>query len=261
MTRIEQLEQKVKRLEQKICCKTQFFDTIDDLPTEGSTGVIYVTDDGNIYVWNGSEYVLNGLGDVYYTNSYVERLKALGSDVQYSNYIGNTIGNGVLSDGRIYITSFFINKASTIFNVGWKVGSTQGNYTADEYNGIGIYSMDIITGNITLLGKTTNDGTIWQSITATNYNNRDFENPIILNKGIYFIAYIYNSSAQVTAPTVATAPSTEAAILTNMATLNVPTNTYLAGYIDGQIELPLEILSINVTKSATSQGQLLYYLS
>ena len=65
MTRIEQLEQKVKRLEQKICCKTQFFDTVDDLPAEGSTGVIYVTDDGNIYVWNGSEYVLNGLGDAY----------------------------------------------------------------------------------------------------------------------------------------------------------------------------------------------------
>lgn len=34
MIRIEQLEQKVKRLEQKICCKTQFFDTVDDLPTE-----------------------------------------------------------------------------------------------------------------------------------------------------------------------------------------------------------------------------------
>lgn len=61
MTRIEQLEQKVKRLEQKICCKTQFFDTIDDLPTEGSTGVIYVTEDGNIYVWNGSEYITSDI--------------------------------------------------------------------------------------------------------------------------------------------------------------------------------------------------------
>lgn len=57
MTRIEQLEQKVKRLEQKICCKTRFFDTVEDLPTEGSTGIIYVTEDGNIYVWNGSEFI------------------------------------------------------------------------------------------------------------------------------------------------------------------------------------------------------------
>lgn len=59
MTRIEQLEQKVKRLEQKICCKTQFFDTVGDLPTEGSTGVIYVTEDtANIYIWDGTEYIL-----------------------------------------------------------------------------------------------------------------------------------------------------------------------------------------------------------
>ena len=59
MTKIEQLEKRIKDLERKVCCKTQFFDTIDDLPTEGSTGVIYVTEDtANIYIWDGSEYIL-----------------------------------------------------------------------------------------------------------------------------------------------------------------------------------------------------------
>ncbi len=74
MTRIEQLEQKVKRLEQKICCKTQFFDTFNDFPIEGTTGVLYIDEaTGNIYIWDGISYStadaaadhgsLTGLGD------------------------------------------------------------------------------------------------------------------------------------------------------------------------------------------------------
>ncbi len=57
MSKIDQLEKRIKDLERKLCCKTQFFDTVGDLPVEGNTGVIYVTDDGNIYIWNGVEYV------------------------------------------------------------------------------------------------------------------------------------------------------------------------------------------------------------
>lgn len=57
MSKIDQLEKRIKDLERKICCKTQFFNTVGDLPAEGNEGVIYVTDDGNIYVWNGVEYV------------------------------------------------------------------------------------------------------------------------------------------------------------------------------------------------------------
>lgn len=58
MTRLEKLEQKIKELERKLCCKVQFFDTYADFPTEGSTGVLYIDEEtGDIYIWDGDEYV------------------------------------------------------------------------------------------------------------------------------------------------------------------------------------------------------------
>lgn len=262
MTKLDKLEQRIKELERKVCCKTQFFNTVGDLPAVGSTGVIYVTDDGNIYVWNGVEYVLNGLGDAYYTNSYVERLKALGSPVQYSNYIGSSFTNTVMTDGRLTLTSVFIPKTSTITNIGWRVGTAQGNYTADNYNGIGIYSMNITTGDLTLLTKTADDGAVWSFIAINSYGNKDFESSITLNKGIYFLAYLYNSSAVVTAPTLAVPFSTTLPQSTNAVGFNVPTNTYLGGYIESQTILPLTILGTDVIKTVpTTALDYIHYLS
>ena len=54
MTRIEQLEQRLKRLEQKICCnKTQFYDTLPEFPPVGVENTLYVDNStGAIYIWD-----------------------------------------------------------------------------------------------------------------------------------------------------------------------------------------------------------------
>jgi hypothetical protein len=54
MTRVEQLEQKIKRLEQKICCnKTQFYDTLPEFPPVGVENTLYVDNStGSIYIWD-----------------------------------------------------------------------------------------------------------------------------------------------------------------------------------------------------------------
>ena len=49
MSKIDNLEKRIKDLERKVCCKTQFFDTFNDFPVEGTTGVLYIDEaTGNI---------------------------------------------------------------------------------------------------------------------------------------------------------------------------------------------------------------------
>jgi len=249
MTKIEQLEKRIKDLERKVCCKTQFFDTVDDLPLVGSTGVIYVTDDGNIYVWNGSEYVLNGLGDAYYTNSYVERLKALGSNVQYSNYIGTGTSNTAFAQQILYLMSIHINKASILNGFGW-FQQTQGNYVASDYNGIGLYEYDTINEKLILIASTSNDGDIWKAL-PSSYNTKDFTNPISISSGVYYIGLLYNTSAQTQSPIILAHNSfTTISLLINA--LGLPASAKLNGTISSITTLPTEILDTDIGSVANS---------
>ena len=257
MTRIEQLEQRLKRLEQKVCCKTQF---VDELPAEGNEGSLYVLPDGSVWVWDGLAFVSTSTTESYYSNSYVDRLKALGSDVQYSNYLGGTVTSTlILTDSRLILTSVYIPKTSTISNIGWRQ-NTAGDYTEDNYNGIGIYSINTTTGDLTLIGKTVNDGTIWKTVVATGYGNKDLETPVVLEKGIYFLGFLYNSLAVVTAPGLGYS-TTSLGTLSNMAFFNTPTNTYLTAYLSGQTNLPTNILQSSLTFSPASANDVLFWLS
>ena len=176
--------------------------------------------------------------------------------------MGSSVSSTILTDGRLTLSSVYIPKTSIITNIGWRVGATQGSYTADEYNGIGIYSIDNTTGDLTLLGKTANDNTIWTGVAALGYGNKNFESPITLEKGVYFLAYLYNSSAVVSAPTLAATAIFGFPTLADLSAFNVPTNTFLAGYINTQIELPTTILSAAVTKTlSTTLVDYIFYLS
>lgn len=131
MTKIEQLEQKVKRLEQKICCKTQFFDTIDDLPTEGSTGVIYVTEDtANIYIWDGTEYITSDIDALPGERPFVKTGNT--SETSATNVLST---DDIFHEGKVSVgESETIMPFSEYYDL--QVGGdayTQGMQRADEY--------------------------------------------------------------------------------------------------------------------------------
>ena len=55
-----ELEQKIKKLERKLCCKTGYYDTFNDFPIEGENNVLYIDKrTGSIFIWNGSSYIYN----------------------------------------------------------------------------------------------------------------------------------------------------------------------------------------------------------
>jgi len=58
-----ELERRLKDLERTVRCKTRFYDTAEDFPEIGAECALFVDEStGDIYLWNGTEYVLNGAG-------------------------------------------------------------------------------------------------------------------------------------------------------------------------------------------------------
>jgi hypothetical protein len=139
----------------------------------------------------------------YYTNSYVERLKALGSNVQYSNYLGLTTSAVILTDNVVSIHSIYIPKTSIITGVGW-FQNMGGINTLDNYNGIGLYSFDGVN-SIELLTSTSNQN-LFQ--TTSGYKTEDFDDVLTINKGIYYIGFLFNKSAGFVDPNLITNSTT-----------------------------------------------------
>jgi len=56
---LQQLENKVKILEGRLCCgKPMFYPTFVDFPATGKDNTLYVDEEtGAIYIWNGTEYI------------------------------------------------------------------------------------------------------------------------------------------------------------------------------------------------------------
>lgn len=228
--------------------------TLLDLPLVGAENTLYIVKDtAAIYIWDGSEYISN---DPYYSNSYVERLKALGSNVQYSNSTMEGVTSSSLTDGDIYLTSIYIPKRSTI-NGAKFFQSTTANYTASDYNGIGLYSFDSNTKDLTLIASSTNDGTLWQTAVLLTIVEKDFTNAITIEAGVYFLAFLYNSSAVVSAPGLYSKSSSHYSLV--HSNLNLPTNVHLlARKVAPNVSLPNVILNTELTTSSVEHFFYLY---
>src|SRR5215467_13884153 len=72
------------------------------------------------------------------------------------------------------------------------VQTQQGSYTADNYNGIGLYSFS--SPHLTLIASSTNDGTLWKQGSPL-LKKQPFSSTIALQAGMYWICALYNNSA------------------------------------------------------------------
>lgn len=186
----------------------------------------------------------------YYTNSYVDRLKALGSNVQYSNFIPQSTQNLSITDGRLYLYSFYINKTSTINGVGYFVNSAGSGVTPDNYNGFGLYSFDDIN-SINLVASTPDDSNLF--LLTNGYRTKDFTTPVTINKGIYYLAVLYNVSSGFAHPSLI-AHNTLAPDIIILTTGGLK----MRGYIDASATLPLTANLSTITTLNTEHIFTLY---
>lgn len=143
-----------------------------------------------------------------------------------------------LATGLVYFMGCLLPKPGNLVGIKcWM--QTVGNYTANNYNGVGLYSFTPVTGLLTLLGSSTNNGNIWKAATGFPGNVIPFSAVQIgLAAGVYFSAMLYNSSAQVTAPAV------YGNVLSNinLNLLDFGAGIKISGALAGQTALPASIL-------------------
>jgi hypothetical protein len=111
-------------------------------------------------------------------------LTAVGASTQFVNQ-------------RLWLIPVYVPANSVITGVRW-LQITLGNYTANNYNGVGLYSVS--GGTATLAISSSNNGNIWKTYSANTWGSQSFDAPYSASKGSYFIGALYNTSAQTTAP-------------------------------------------------------------
>lgn len=152
---------------------------------------------------------------------------------------------------RLSLMPVYLSAPATITGVKW-YQSTIGNYTANNYNGVGLYSVS--GGTITLIASSTNDGNIWQTFATGTWGNKAFSSPLSNQvAGTYFIGALWNASATVTAPSIQTFTSSTASVQAFDFT-----GGRLASILASQTTLPSPLTLSTTTGASTSFWLSLY---
>jgi hypothetical protein len=133
----------------------------------------------------------------------------IGSDATLLGYngLGSTIkgfplginltavgGSATFTDARLWLIPVYVGADQSVIGVKW-YQVTIGAYTADNYNGVGLYS--ISGGTLTLIASSTNDGNIWK-VASTTWGSKAFSAPQSISRGTYYIGALINASTAIT---------------------------------------------------------------
>ncbi len=234
------------------------------LPSTTSIATVSSTEIGYIDGLTGSaasRQDINDTADVYLAaaqqgvlltnrNYLLEDLQDAGMDI-VAMPIGATLlltSYTNMTDGRAYYVLFNQKAAATFTGVGW-IQRVQGIYTADNYNGVALYSVSGTT--YTKVASTTDDGNIWKGGSYTK-QTKAFSSPYSAAAGLYMIAFVYNTSAETTAPSVY-----DWNLVSGVSQLMTGGHK-LAGYVATQNTLPDEETAGDITANGQCGGMWIY---
>lgn len=185
------------------------------------------------------------------SNNLLAEMQLLGSPVK-AIPIGITnpgASSYALSDGTLHVVKVYIPEAMTITGVMFG-GTVEGVYTADNFNGAALFSVE--DGTLTRVALTANSGNLWK----VNYwgGQIAFTAPYSAQPGLYAIAILYNSSEETTAQELTTGtPWTN-----NMALYAFDTDYSIAGTVADQSTIPASIEEADITPFSVRLLLMLY---
>lgn len=168
------------------------------------------------------------------------------------NYAMMTGTTAALASGTVRFIAYYLPNAQTITGVKWW-SSANASYTANNYNGVGLYSYS--GGTLTLIASSTNDGTIWSGAASNSMGSKAFSQQIALSAGIYYIGLLYSSSAQTTAPSLGSAG---VMTQTNMGSADFTNSARLLGSLISQTALPNSQALSGTSSGTATLGVWLY---
>jgi len=184
------------------------------------------------------------------TDYTVKIYQALGSPIIAQSFPLEAITtNTSLASGTMRFIPVWVPTASTITGVKW-FQVTKGVYTPSDYNGWGLYSYS--GGTLTLVASSTDDGTIWSTPTANSWGTKAFSSTYSAAAGLYFVAYLYRTSAQTTAPAIGVRTGLTSG---NVTTFDFTNSAKIYPALTGQTALPA-----TQAMSGTTAGGVLPYV-
>lgn len=150
-----------------------------------------------------------------------------------------------LFDGYVSFQAIDIPENCTITGVEY-VQKQQGSYTADNNNKFGLYASDGTT--LVLIAETANDGNIFK-VAADTPTQVAFGSAVTVPAGVYYIAAIYNRSAQTTAPILY---GQDISLSAAMDDFGYTGNVGMYGILTGQTDLPDTQAHSGVTWNGTN---------
>jgi len=135
-----------------------------------------------------------------HSNHFLDELNAMGSQIVAIPVGASSpfVMNKSWSDLTAYWQAFYLPYPKTITGVKW-LQRTQGDYTAEDYNVIGLYTVSGST--YTQVRVTANNGDLWKG-GSYSLQTVAFPTPYQADAGLYYVAWTYNVSAGTTAPNI-----------------------------------------------------------
>jgi hypothetical protein len=175
----------------------------------------------------------------------IEAAQEMGSTLKTANapiYSITTTNN--MGDGTVYFIAVYLTAGQTITGATAFI-TTQGDYTADNNNKVGLYTYS--AGTLTLVASCATDGNLWKA-SANTYIQKDFSSTYAASAGLHFVAFLYNSSAVNTAPALGRMASVTAAAANAPGTTN---SGKLYGTLASQTDLPASQAMSGISASGT----------
>lgn len=180
--------------------------------------------------------------------------QAMGSSLKaeaLSTSIGTANQSVALTDGQRRVQPVYLSQAATLTGVKFYM-RTQGNFTADNVNRVVLYTES--SGTLTEVATSANDGDIWK-VAAGSLSSVPFTSTYAAAAGLYYVGFIYNNSAQTTAPALA-AITNLAGSTTGMSDLDFANNNKLSGFQSSQSDLT----SPYTLSSASTSAQVFWFM-
>jgi hypothetical protein len=185
---------------------------------------------------------VNGQLKAPYVNKQLQTLRTLGYNViaepiNTPFFVVNT--NTGLVDGSVRMMGLYLEKDTTLTGVTF-FQSVQGDYTADNNNKIGLYSVSGTTA--TLVASSANDGNVFKG-TSDSRVSKAFSAPYAAAAGLYYVVVLWNNSANTTTPALFSSTGSTAQQILGL------TNSLSLGYsVASQTDLPATVDLSTATK-------------
>jgi len=169
---------------------------------------------------------------------------------------GMLTGQTTLTDGRAQYVTFYIPEPTTITGVRF-VLQTQGDYTADNYNGAKLYKVTSAS-TFARLDSTANNGNFWKGSVVTKNDFAFVGGTRTLEPGLYVVGFIWSASATTAAPVMYTGFNNSSATNVMYFGDGGANKTKLAGYLSTQTDLAVSEAFNDIKSDTVSWGIFLY---